>query len=110
MSLYILESAPLKGVQTMMMKVSPDEPVYVISVAAKLVGLHEQTLRMYEKKGLVVPKRTDKKTRLYSKNDLKKLQFIKYLTQEKGVNLAGVQIILKLVKNIDEAMRKIEKK
>lgn len=92
----------------MIYKISPDEPVYVISVAAKLVGLHEQTLRMYERKGLIVPKRTDKKTRLYSQNDLKRLRYIKYLTQVKGINLAGVKMILDMVEDIDRVLEEIE--
>ncbi|MCD6087823.1 MAG: MerR family transcriptional regulator [Candidatus Hydrothermae bacterium] len=91
-----------------MNKISPDEPVYVISVAARLVGLHEQTLRIYEKKGLVVPKRTDKKTRLYSMNDLKKLRLIKLLTQKRGLNLAGVKMILEMIDDIDRALREFE--
>jgi len=91
-----------------MNKISPDEPVYVISVAARLVGLHEQTLRIYEKKGLVVPRRTDKKTRLYSMNDLKKLRLIKLLTQKRGLNLAGVKMILDMIDDIDRALREFE--
>ncbi len=91
-----------------MNKISPDEPVYVISVAARLVGLHEQTLRIYEKKGLVVPRRTDKKTRLYSMNDLKKLRLIKLLTQKRGLNLAGVKMILEMIDDIDRALREFE--
>ncbi len=92
-----------------MNRISPDEPVYVISVAARLVGLHEQTLRIYEKKGLVVPKRTDKRTRLYSLNDLKKLRLIKLLTQRRGVNLAGVKMILEMIDDIDKALEELEK-
>ncbi|RKZ03632.1 MAG: MerR family transcriptional regulator [Candidatus Hydrothermota bacterium] len=91
-----------------MNKISPDEPVYVISVAARLVGLHEQTLRIYEKKGLVVPRRTDKKTRLYSMNDLKKLRLIKLLTQKRGLNLAGVKMILEMIDDIDRALKEFE--
>jgi len=91
-----------------MNKISPDEPVYVISVAARLVGLHEQTLRIYEKKGLVVPRRTDKKTRLYSMNDLKKLRLIKLLTQKRGLNLAGVKMILEMIDDIDSALKEFE--
>jgi len=91
-----------------MNKISPDEPVYVISVAARLVGLHEQTLRIYEKKGLVVPRRTDKNTRLYSMNDLKKLRLIKLLTQKRGLNLAGVKMILEMIDDIDRALKEFE--
>lgn len=91
-----------------MLEIKPDEPVYVISVAARIVGLHEQTLRMYEKRGLVVPKRTARNTRLYSLNDLKKLKLIKVLTQEKGVNLAGVRLILERIDDIDKALQELE--
>lgn len=93
----------------MIKEIGPNEPVYVISVAARLVGLHVQTLRLYEKKGLVVPQRTDKKTRLYSLNDLKKLKLIKYLTHEKGLNLAGVKMVLEMTVDIDKALEEFEK-
>ncbi len=89
-------------------EIPPDEPVFVISVAARLVGLHEQTLRLYEKKGLVVPRRTDRKTRLYSQNDLKKLWLIKYLVQERGLNLAGVKVYLEMVEDLDRALNHLE--
>ena len=92
----------------MKLEINPNEPVYVISVAAKLVGLHEQTLRLYEKKGLVKPKRTKKNTRLYSLNDLKKLLLIKFLTQEKGLNLNGVKLILDYNEDIDKILERIE--
>jgi len=92
----------------MKLEINPNEPVYVISVAAKLVGLHEQTLRLYEKKGLVKPKRTKKNTRLYSLNDLKKLMLIKFLTQEKGLNLNGVKLFLDYTEDIDKALERIK--
>ncbi len=89
-------------------EINPNEPVYMISVAARLVGLHEQTLRLYEKRGLVVPKRTKKNTRLYSMNDLKKLVLIKFLTQQKGLNLNGVKLFLEYTEDIDQALEQLE--
>jgi len=73
-----------------------DRPVYIISVAAELVDMHPQTLRLYERKGLILPKRSGGKTRLYSERDVEKLREIRRLTQELGVNLAGVEEIMKL--------------
>ena len=74
----------------------PDRPRYMISVAADLVGMHPQTLRIYENKGLVLPKRTPGGTRLYSESDLERLRLIKYLVDELGINLAGVQRLLSI--------------
>lgn len=73
-----------------------DKPVYMISVAAKLTGMHPQTLRIYERKQLLAPGRTPKSTRLYSKRDIDRLKLIQQLTQEEGVNLAGVKLIIEL--------------
>jgi MerR family transcriptional regulator/heat shock protein HspR len=73
-----------------------DRPRYMISVAAELVGMHPQTLRIYEQKGLVRPKRTAGNTRLYSEDDLERLRVIQRLTTELGLNLAGVEIVLRL--------------
>ena len=74
----------------------PDSPRYMISVAAELVGMHQQTLRMYETKGLVRPQRTAGNTRLYSEADLERLRVIQRLTTELGLNLAGVEHVLRL--------------
>lgn len=71
-------------------------PRYMISVAAELVGMHPQTLRMYETKGLVRPRRTPGNTRLYSESDLARLRLIQRLTGELGLNLAGVETVLRL--------------
>lgn len=71
-------------------------PRYMISVAADLVGMHPQTLRMYEQKGLVRPRRTPGNTRLYSESDLERLRLIQKLTTELGLNLAGVEVVMKL--------------
>jgi len=77
----------------------PDEPVYMIGVAAKLVGCHAQTLRMYERLGLVCPQRTGTNLRLYSDDDIERLRQIQRLT-EVGVNLAGVEMILDLLRKM----------
>ena len=74
----------------------PDRARYMISVAAELVGMHQQTLRMYEAKGLVRPGRTPGGTRLYSEADLERLRVIQRLTSELGLNLAGVEHVLRL--------------
>jgi MerR family transcriptional regulator, heat shock protein HspR len=77
--------------------VSPEtHPRYSISVAAELVGMHQQTLRMYEAKGLVRPQRTPGGTRRYSERDLERLRVIQRLTTELGLNLAGVEHVLRL--------------
>ena len=73
-----------------------DRPRYMISVAAELVGMHPQTLRIYESKGLIRPKRTAGNTRLYSEADLERLRLIQQLTNELGLNLAGVEQVLRL--------------
>ena len=73
-----------------------DRPRYMISVAADLVGMHPQTLRIYETKGLVRPKRTAGNTRLYSESDLERLRLVQRLTTELGLNLAGVVTVLRL--------------
>ncbi len=76
--------------------ISPDEPVYVISVASKLVDLPVWTLRQLDKTGVVCPKRIGKKSRLYSLNDVKKLEYIHYLMQDKHVNICGIKLILEI--------------
>jgi MerR family transcriptional regulator/heat shock protein HspR len=73
-----------------------DRPRYMISVAADLVGMHPQTLRIYEQKGLVRPRRTSGNTRLYSERDIERLRLIQRLTTELGLNLAGVEHVLRL--------------
>ncbi len=77
-----------------------DEPLYMISVAARLCDLHPQTLRMYERLGLVRPARIGAKNRMYSENDLERLRQIQRLTQDMGVNLAGVEVILGLLEKM----------
>jgi MerR family transcriptional regulator/heat shock protein HspR len=73
-----------------------ERPRYMISVAADLVGMHPQTLRIYESKGLIRPKRTAGNTRLYSEADLERLRVIQRLTNELGLNLAGVEHVMRL--------------
>ena len=73
-----------------------DEPIYVISIAARLVGMHQQTLRYYENAGLVRPSRTSGNIRMYSNNDVRRIRQAKKLIDELGVNLAGVEIILRM--------------
>ncbi|MDX2003926.1 MAG: helix-turn-helix transcriptional regulator [Meiothermus sp.] len=85
-----------------------DRPVYIISVAAELVDMHPQTLRLYEREGLVAPSRTSGKTRLYSERDVEKLREIRRLTQELGVNLAGVEEIIKLRDELDTQQNRLE--
>src|SRR5207245_3279275 len=71
-------------------------PVYFISIAASLAGCHPRTLRIYEEEGLLDPVRTDTNIRLYSDEDLERVRAIRYLTQTRGVNLAGVKMLLQL--------------
>ena len=78
-----------------------DRAVYIISVAAELAGVHPQTLRIYERKGLVAPKRTSGNTRRYSDRDIRLLRQIQGLTQESGINLAGVKAIIELQAQLD---------
>ena len=86
-----------------------DDPVYFISVAARLVECHPQTLRTYERLGLVNPKRTGSNVRMYSQRDVDRLRQIQRLTQELGVNLAGVEVVLKLLDQIDGLNREIDR-
>jgi len=74
----------------------PSRPVYVISVAASIVSVHPRTLRIYEDEGLVCPARTPTNIRLYSENDIRRVLWIRHLTQNLGVNLAGVRILFEL--------------
>jgi MerR family transcriptional regulator/heat shock protein HspR len=85
-----------------------DKPLYVISVAAELVDMHPQTLRLYERKGLIEPSRSAGKTRLYSQRNIEQLREIRRLTQELGVNLAGVEEIIRLRQKLDVLQQRIE--
>jgi MerR family transcriptional regulator/heat shock protein HspR len=85
-----------------------ERAVYIISVAAELAGVHPQTLRIYERKGLVAPKRTTGNTRRYSDRDIELLRQIQDLTQESGINLAGVKMIIELQAQLDALRAKTD--
>jgi MerR family transcriptional regulator/heat shock protein HspR len=86
-----------------------DRPRYMISVAAELVGMHPQTLRIYEQKGLVRPRRTAGNTRLYSDADVERLRLIQRLTTEIGLNLAGVEQVLHLEDELERMRRRLDR-
>ncbi len=86
-----------------------DEPTYVISVAARLVNMHPQTLRYYERAGLINPTRSGGGIRLYSQRDIDRLRKIARLTDELGVNLAGVEVILRLTERLEQVQQELEK-
>jgi MerR family transcriptional regulator/heat shock protein HspR len=86
-----------------------DRPRYMISIAAELVGMHPQTLRIYETKGLVRPKRTPGNTRLYSERDLERLRLIQRLTTELGLNLAGVEHVLRLEDQLQRMQARLDR-
>ncbi len=86
----------------------PPNAAFVISVAARLVGVHEQTLRYYERAGLVEPARSKGRIRLYSLHDLERVRQIRRLTDEMGVNLAGVEVIMRLTDRIRELEGQID--
>jgi MerR family transcriptional regulator, heat shock protein HspR len=88
--------------------IPPDKPYYVISAAARLVSLHPQTLRHYEEIGLVVPQRSQGNIRLYSPRDIERLHKIARLTQDLGVNLAGVEIILRLSEQVERLQTQVK--
>src|SRR5207253_6111967 len=90
-------------------RVMDERPRYMISVAADLVGMHPQTLRIYESKGLIRPNRTKGNTRLYSEADLERLRLIQQLTNELGLNLAGVEQVLRLEDELDRARRQLDR-
>ncbi len=88
---------------------SYDEPVYLISVVASMLNIHPQTLRQYEREGLVEPSRTQGRMRLYSQRDIDRMKLILRLTRQMGVNLAGVDIVLQLKEQIDEMQKEIDR-
>jgi MerR family transcriptional regulator/heat shock protein HspR len=85
-----------------------DEPLFPISVAAKLCGVHPQTLRAYERQGLISPARVNDKNRMFSEGDIERVRRIQRLTQDLGVNLAGVEIILRLLDQMEEQRQEME--
>ncbi len=91
---------------------TPREPdrtqgVYMISVAAELAGMHPQTLRIYETRGLITPKRSPKNTRLYSQDDVERLRRIQELTSELGMNLAGVEKVFEMEQEMERMQRRM---
>ena len=89
------------------MRPESNAPVYTISVVAKLCGLHEQTLRLYERRGLLSPARVSGRTRMYSQDDLETLEQIVYLIREKGVNLEGVRVIMEIEQNPEQTIARL---
>lgn len=87
---------------------SYDEPVYLISVVATMLDIHPQTLRQYEREGLVEPSRTQGRMRLYSQRDIERMKLILRLTRQMGVNLAGVDLVLQLKEQIDEMQEEMD--
>lgn len=85
-----------------------DEPVYMISVVSKILDIHPQTLRQYEKEGLVEPDRTKGRMRLYSQNDVDRIKMILRLTKDLGLNLAGVDVVFRLKDQLEEQERLID--
>lgn len=85
-----------------------DRALYVISVASELAGVHPQTLRMYERKGLLRPARTEGRARRYSERDIEHVRLIQSLTQERGVNLAGVEMVMELTRRNEELQARLE--
>jgi MerR family transcriptional regulator/heat shock protein HspR len=84
------------------------EPVFIISVAARLLEMHPQTLRKYEREGLIAPSRTSGNLRLYSDEDLERLRQVKYLVGEQGLNLAGVQLVLEMTRRLRALQAHVE--
>src|ERR1700730_5136078 len=93
--------------QTTRVEVSSDRGVFMISVAAELADMHPQTLRMYEARGLIEPKRSPKGTRLYSREDVERLRRIQGMTAEHGMNLAGVERVFELEEQLESMARKV---
>ncbi len=88
-----------------MIKIDPDEAVYVISVVSKLTGVPTKTLRLYDEKGILSPKRTPKNQRLYSQIDLEKLRYLSYLANIKHINIAGLQEIVRILERVPPEIR-----
>jgi MerR family transcriptional regulator/heat shock protein HspR len=90
-------------------RVESSRGVFMISVAAELADMHPQTLRMYEARGLITPKRSPKNTRLYSQDDVERLRRIQRMTAEEGLNLAGVETVLQMEEELERARRQLAK-
>jgi MerR family transcriptional regulator/heat shock protein HspR len=98
----------MPGVRRTTVRVESDRGVFMISVAAELAEMHPQTLRMYEARGLITPKRSPKGTRLYSHEDVERLRRIQQMTTEFGLNLAGVEKVMELEMKLERAVAKVE--
>ena len=94
---------------TTRIEVSSERGVFMISVAAELADMHPQTLRMYEARGLITPKRSPKNTRLYSQRDVERLRRIQQMTSEEGLNLAGVETVLEMEERVESMRAELEK-
>src|ERR1700733_79993 len=97
-----------RRLRTTRVTVSSDRGVFMISVAAELAEMHPQTLRMYEARGLIEPKRSPKGTRLYSHEDVERLRRIQEMTSDLGLNLAGVERVLALEQQLEQMNTRIE--
>jgi len=89
--------------------IDSDRGVFMISVAAELAHMHPQTLRMYEARGLIQPKRSPKNTRLYSQRDVERLRRIQRMTSEEGLNLAGVETVLEMEERVEQMRAELER-
>ena len=104
-------SAPERGRRVTRVEASIDEErgVFMISVAAELAHMHPQTLRIYEARGLIHPKRSPKNTRLYSQRDVERLRRIQQMTSEQGLNLAGVETVLEMEERVERMRAELER-
>jgi MerR family transcriptional regulator, heat shock protein HspR len=89
--------------------IDEERGVFMISVAAELADMHPQTLRMYEARGLITPKRSPKNTRLYSQRDVERLRRIQQMTSEEGLNLAGVETVLEMEERVEKMRGELER-
>ncbi len=89
-------------------EINEETPVFTISIVSKILGIHTQTLRIYDREGLVCPIRTQTNRRLYSEKDVKRLKYVCYLVHDKGVNISGAKIILEMVDSIEQQGEKNE--
>jgi MerR family transcriptional regulator, heat shock protein HspR len=90
-------------------RVDAERGVYMISVAAELADMHPQTLRIYEARGLIRPQRSPKNTRLYSQRDVERLRHIQRLTSQQGLNLAGVEMVLEMERQVERMRSELER-
>ncbi len=95
--------------ETVTASIDAERGVFMISVAAELAHMHPQTLRMYEARGLITPQRSPKNTRLYSQRDVERLRRIQRMTSEEGLNLAGVETVLRMEERVEEMRAELER-